>query len=160
MRGYTSLEKPHEAERERVKMSQFCHECGQQMKKDNVVCTNCGTPLQKEAVVSKQPMSKKHKADVWNDCGDGGPLNWFHCLGKYAFFRRQTSEKFADAISDKDAKVLQSLVVHEDGSTIDIQEANAMLKLVKVEGLETVQTLITIQQHGKVLGLSQNTEWK
>lgn len=134
-------------------MSQFCQECGQQLKSEDVVCTNCGTRHHKETVVPKQPLSNKRKA-VYRIIAVITVL-LIGCLvwANTHYSRESTSKRFAEAISNKNAKGLQTLVVHEDGSAISEQEANAMVKLVKEEGEKTVQLLTSVRQHGKLLGL-------
>ena len=71
------------------------------------------------------------------------------------FSQETTSKRFAKALSTEDSKELQSLVVHENGKAITKQEAEALLKLIEVEGNGALDSLSAVQQHGNWLGLFQ-----
>ncbi|MBO0589675.1 hypothetical protein [Sporosarcina sp. E16_8] len=134
-------------------MSRFCLECGQQVTGEDVVCTNCGTKLPQVAVMPKQPLSKKKKVLYGIITAIAVLLIGFTVWGKAHFSQETTAKRFAEALSTKDAKQLQSLVVRENGKMIDKQEAKAMLKLAEAEGRSAVDSLSTVQQHGKWFGL-------
>lgn len=136
-----------------MQMSRFCLECGQQVTVEDVICTNCGTKLPQETVFPKQPPSKKQKVMYGIITAIAVLLIGFTIWGKAHFSQETTSKRFAEALSTKDAKELQSLVVRENGKVINKQEAKAMLKLAEVEDRGAVESLSTVQQHGKWLGL-------
>ncbi|MDG5471450.1 hypothetical protein P6709_06800 [Jeotgalibacillus sp. ET6] len=153
-------------------MTRFCKECGSQVSEKHSVCTECGHPLpqvEKMEIIEpkpKPPKTKRQKAFV-----AAGVTAAILLIGGSIFASQQVSaettmKKFAEAINQKDAKALTSLVVHEDGSAIEKFEAEAMLNFSEEE-LQAIKesvtnssanpyfayTLFYIEQNGKWLGL-------
>ncbi|MGD7043200.1 TcaA 3rd/4th domain-containing protein [Jeotgalibacillus proteolyticus] len=153
-------------------MTRFCKECGSPVSENHSICTECGHPLPKVEKMEiiepkpKPPKSKKQKAFVAAGMTAAILLIGGSFLASQQVSAETTMKKFAEAINQKDAKALTSLVVHEDGSAIEKFEAEAMLNFSEDE-LQAIKesvknssanphfadTLFYIEQNGKWLGL-------
>lgn len=60
-------------------------------------------------------------------------------------------KRFYKAVGENDSKVLQKLVIHENGSPATKGEAKALIKLVEEEGEYVLDDLFSVEPHGKFL---------
>lgn len=143
-------------------MKRFCKECGKEAKQNHKVCVHCGTPLvqtraeQKAATKtshSKKPMPRKTKI-VWGIAiGIFALLIGVHMWANSYLSKESVENKFEVAIKENDPKTLAKLLVHEDGSSISTEEAEAFMKLVKDEGKGVLDGLFEISFDHKLFGI-------
>lgn len=151
-------------------MGRFCQECGKKASPGNRVCIHCGSPLPdikagkkenvetktvqtKRQVSKKKPLPKKKKV-LYSIIGSIIVILIGFIVWAQSYQSPQAVEKrFYEAVANEDAKVLQKLLVHEDGSSIKKEEAKAFLKLIKEEGERAIEGVVSIKPHGKFLFL-------
>ncbi|WP_404817735.1 TcaA 3rd/4th domain-containing protein [Ureibacillus galli] len=142
-------------------MKRFCQECGHESSIDDLICINCGKKLpefqNKESLnkVTKKNWTKKKKI-TFSIIGILILLIVCSSIFTSSYFSEQsTMERFNEALSNKDSKKLANILVHEDGSSINLQEAEAFIDLEKEFGKEYIEDFISIQPSEKFLGLFQ-----
>lgn len=136
-------------------MKIFCQECGHPLNRGDVVCIQCGAKIIQTQTTSKSPMTKKQKTSYSIIGTIIVILIGFYVWSNSYYSVESTAKRFSEAIRQQDAKVLASLIVHEDGSKIILTEAEALLKLVDREGKRSVEDFMSIQPHGKFFGVFQ-----
>ncbi|MDY0404607.1 hypothetical protein P5G51_003565 [Virgibacillus sp. 179-BFC.A HS] len=72
--------------------------------------------------------------------------NWYQSA-------KSVQKRFVHALENKDSAKVQAMLIHEDGSAISEQEADAFVKLIKKEGVHVVSGYADIVQKGKFLWL-------
>lgn len=122
-------------------VKKFCTECGKEAEADNQVCIHCGTPFNKEettetpapapAPVKKAPMPKKQKVLLSIIAGVLIIIIGFSMWANNYQSAEAVEKRYKDALEESDASKLKSILVHDDGSKISNEEADAHIKLAK-----------------------------
>src|SRR5690625_5258752 len=138
-------------------MKQFCTECGKEAKAGDNVCIHCGTPLQKEQSrepqVTKQPMSKKQKIIFGPIAGVVLFIIAFSVWANNYQAPDAVMKRYIQAVDSSDSKKLSKLMIREDGTPVSTEEAESYLKLVKDSTFFGEESLYSVVQHGKFLGV-------
>lgn len=144
-------------------MKRFCTACGKEANPGDKVCIHCGTKLPSEDIeekvsenkkVKKGPPMPKKKKILFSVIGAVVVLVIAFSMWAQSYQSPDAVQKrFAKAISEKDASKVQTLLVHEDGSSVTKGEVTALLKLVDEEGTSVVDDLFSVDAHGKFIFL-------
>ncbi|WP_404405062.1 zinc ribbon domain-containing protein [Jeotgalibacillus malaysiensis] len=151
-------------------MQKFCQECGAKAAADQKFCLSCGQPLQQgESAAAPPPppppapkrkRTKKEKAVI------ASVLTVLVLLGggiygtSLYFSADQTAERFTQAFKDGDTEAVQKYVLHEDGTSINEFEAEALIALDEETALSSFHEatpeeakLFTITEQKPLLGV-------
>lgn len=154
-------------QREGDGMNKFCHECGKEASQAQNNCIHCGTSLQQESVKNepkqvvirkakktpKKKVPKKQKVMISVTAVILLLTISFIVWGNHYQSAKAVEKRFEVALVNSDNKQLTKLMIHEDGSGVNEQEAQAFLALTE-EDHDGITTLLTsVIEHGKFLGL-------
>jgi len=145
-------------------MKRFCTECGKEAEANHKVCIHCGTklgPIKKEQVEKKQrttpkkkqPMSKKNKIIISAVVAVVVLLFGLNTWASSHYSAESVDKRFNQALAAGDAKKIKKLSYHEDGSSIESEEAEALVKLVTEGGSSAADFLYTVPFDKKILGV-------
>lgn len=139
-------------------MMRFCKECGKELNEGHSHCIHCGTPSPKSDVnekmnVQKEPMPKKNKIILGSVIGALVLLVSLHMWANNHFSYESVEKRFEAAIEEGNIKKITNLVIHEDGSSISKNEAEAFASLIETGGNAYIEELTYIRLDGKLLGM-------
>lgn len=156
-------------------MKRFCRECGKEVNPNHNNCIHCGTVLQVRQVNQTEQSSspdsgpKPRIESSTRTKNKQVPKKRKYLIGiilsfitviigfsvwAYIYHSSESVQKrFDAAILHHDHSKIQKMMIHEDGSDIHEQEAEAFLELINDEGEEVVIPLTTIVNNGKFLGI-------
>src|SRR5690625_5091341 len=153
-------------------MKRFCIQCGKEAADNHKVCIHCGAELpavkqsadkQKEQepkeqpkqqpTAPKKPMSKKNKIIIAAVAAVVILLFGSHSWASSHYSAESVEKRFYQALEEGDAKKIKKLATREDGSSIETEEAEALVQLVEDGGRSAADYLYYVPFDKKILGL-------
>lgn len=74
-------------------------------------------------------------------------------FGNSYYAKEKVEQRFIKALQDKKIAKLESMIIHEDDSTVDEPEVKALLKYVKEYGISAIKGEVKVKPSGSILGV-------
>lgn len=131
-------------------MTKLCEVCKQvEVDSADLICTVC---IQEK----KEKLQKKRKKEMLIGLVSSLILIIIGLLlfwGSQVYSKEKTEEKFFLALENQDKQLLKSIVYHNDFTSVQEFEVEALINLVQKHGLESIKTYFTLDTNSKVFGI-------